>query len=131
MIFLVFSFERGCLFHHPQAQHDAGWLRQAVFEKLIVSARAHLAMSIEDRGTLLIPIVLRNMPSDRASLQELVVAWYDCAPFKTALCTARSLVCMQCQRYVALGPKNKCAVIWPRTQVLLPIFTTPTAMKIV
>lgn len=94
--FLDIQFHVWLSYHIPHAQHDAGefagWLRGAIFEKLLTSIgipfhelEIWFAMSFEDRGTLISHIVLHNMPSDRASLQEFVEAWQHYAPFRTIL----------------------------------------------
>ena len=84
------------LSHSPLAQHDAGefmgWLREAMFRQKIRLApwpfqgwEARLENNVEDRGTTLSPIVLRNLPPDHVQLQQLIHEWCASQPYVNEL----------------------------------------------
>ena len=52
---------------------------------------ARLENNVEDRGTALSPIVLRNLPPDCVQLQQLIHEWCASQPYVNALCNPHSI----------------------------------------
>lgn len=135
--FLGPEFRSWLSFHPFHAQHDARWMRNAIFRKSMNFDKisfhgweARLQHSTEDRSTLLAYIVLRNMPTNHVTLQQFVDTWHDSKPYINALCSPSQMVCIQLERYSNLAHKNSCAVCWPRTQVTLPVFMHTIGLQI-
>lgn len=107
--------------HLPHAQQDAGefagWFRGILLAKQTVVSMSQVRgwesrfeASVEDKDCLNAPVILRNLPPDASTLQALFEAWRDNAPYKHGFCSTCPHVCLQLERYPALGCKNTYAI---------------------
>ena len=121
------------LTHNPHGQQDAGefagWFRGILLAKQVPATmsqvhgwESRLEDSVEDHGCLFAPVLLRNLPSDVVTLQTLVEAWHNSAPYKTGFTATCPHVCFQLERHPDLDSKNTCALSWTHTEVTLPRF---------
>ena len=80
-------------------------------------------ISIEDRGMTCAPIFLRAEKARGNTLQDLVELWHSQPPFRYALVSSATTVCLQVNRFPALGIRSKKPVKWNRQVIRLPCFT--------
>lgn len=116
------------------AAEFASWLRQQLFVDRpvcipLLGWQKCLLTTIEDQGLLQIPLVLRSIQPQKCRLQSLVDEWFDQQLFTCALVQPHSQLCLQVDRYPALGIRFCEPVLWDRTEVLLPVFDHHTGLE--
>ena len=120
--------------HAMTAQHDAGefasWMRAQMFEKKLMPGGlltihawdSRLFTSTEDSGSLIAPIVLRDLPEVPTSLQEVIQQWHHQGPFLNGLRAASSWVCLQLEGHPRLHQRHCQVIMWDRNSIQLPGF---------
>ena len=120
--------------HAMTAQHDAGefasWMRAQMFEKKLMpdgyltthAWDSRLFTTTEDSGSLIAPIVLRDLPEVQTPLQEVIQQWHHHGPWLNGLRTASSWVCLQLERHPRLHHRHRQAITWDRNRIQLPVF---------
>ena len=76
----------------------------------------------EDSGSLIAPIVLRDLPEGQTPLQEVIQQWHHHGPWLNGLRTANSWVCLQLERHPRLHHRHCQAITWERNRIQLPVF---------
>ena len=120
--------------HDSTAQHDAGefasWMRAQMFEKKLMPGDflishawdSRLFITIEDSGSLIAPIVLRDLPEVHTTLQETIQQWQHQGPFLNGLRTTNSWACLQLERHPRLHHRHCQAIIWERNSIQVLVF---------
>ena len=79
---------------------------------------------------MLAPILLQTAHPQKCMLQSLIDERFDQPPFTCALLQKHIQVCLQIDRYPALGTRFSDPVLWDRIEVLLPVFDHPEGLDI-
>ena len=118
--------------HTRGSQHDAaeflGWLRLTLhrvhYDDVLQAPRweARFDTTVEDRGMTCSPIVMRDEKPAGCTLQELVRMWHNQAPYCLGFVGSATTVCLQINRFPALGIRSKTMISWNRQHVMLPCF---------
>ena len=126
--------------HAMGAQHDVaeflGWLRVAmhrqIFEAVQQAPRweARFEATIEDWGLTCSPIVMREEKPAGCTLQELVHLWHDQPPYCLGLVGSATTVCLQINRFPALGIRSKTLISWNRPHVMMPCYMSPSGRTV-
>ena len=116
---------------HGNIQQDAadfaGWFRAQLFDgrpdgQISTGWQKHLLHSTEDQGSVIAPLLLSQRESQKATLQELIDEWHQCAPYVCAFMQFNCLICVQIDRFPSLDCKFCEPIYWSRAEVMLPIF---------
>ena len=92
--------------------------------------QSRLANSIEDRGILLAPLLLRMPVEKRGDLQVLINMWHGQGPYTNACIHAQSCIVLQFERFPALALKQDTPVDFSRSEVHIPIFNNSTSRDV-
>ena len=68
------------------------------------------------------PTILREEKPAGCTIQELVGMWHTQTPYCLGLTGSATTVCLQINRFPALGIRSKTLISWNRQPVLLPCF---------
>ena len=105
-------------------------MRAQMFEKKLMPGGiltshawdSRLTSTTEDSGSLISPIVLRDLPKVTTTLQQAIRQWHRQEPFLNGLRTASSWVYLQLERYPRLHHRHSQAVTWERNSIQMPFF---------
>ena len=104
-------------------------MRAQMFEKKLMpegSSRSmhgiHDCSPPEDSGSLIAPIVLRDLPEVQTTLQDVIQQWHHQGPWLNGLRSASSWVCLQLERHPRLHHRHCQAITWDRNRIQLPVF---------
>ena len=126
--------------HNSTEQQDAaeflGWLRGQHLYGHVWGMESNgwqtgLANSMEDRGALLAPLLLRVPEEEkRCDLQVLINMWHGQDPFTNACIHAHPCIVLQIERFPALGLKRDTPVDFSRAEVHVPVFNHPAGRDV-
>ena len=126
--------------HTMGAQHDVaeflGWLRLAMHSQLFEAVQqaprweARFEATIEDWGLTCSPIVTREEKPAGCTLQELVHMWHDQPPYCLGLVGSATTVCLQINRFPALGIRSKTLISWNRQHVMMPCYMSTSGRTV-
>ena len=113
-----------------------GWLRLAMHSQLFEAVQqaprweARFEATIEDWGLTCSPIVTREEKSAGCTLQELVHMWHEQPPYCLGLVGSATTVCLQINRFPALGIRSKTLISWNRQHVMMPCYMSSSGRTV-